>query len=96
MPTLISGIVIPERRLVTAIIFYRIPDHISILTEFIWQYTDVIPDFPRLFRFLNFWEDKIEGPLSQVDVYQSGENERLNPMTAKIFRQKYPVKWKCL
>jgi len=54
--------------LTTAQIFYRVPDHLELLQEFVWQEYDLFPDFPTLSRFLAFWEEKIEGPLHSVTV----------------------------
>ena len=54
--------------LTTAQIFYRMPDHRSVVQEFIWQQYDVYPKFPELRAFLAFWEEKIEGPLHSVTV----------------------------
>lgn len=52
--------------LTTAEIFYRLPDYRNVLNTFVWQHYDVAPDYPELFRFIEFWQDKIEGPLHSV------------------------------
>ena len=52
----------------TAQIFYRMPDHLHLLQEFVWQKYDTFPNFPELGRFLAFWEEKIEGPIHSVTV----------------------------
>ena len=52
--------------LTTAEIFYRMPDHKSVLNTFIWQEYDLAPDHPRLFKFIEYWQDQIEGPLHSV------------------------------
>lgn len=54
--------------LTTAQIIYRVPDHLALLQEFVWQEYDLFPDFPTLNRFLAFWEQKLEGPLHSVTV----------------------------
>ncbi|MEP7240124.1 MAG: protein usg [Devosia sp.] len=54
--------------LTTAQIVYRVPDHLALLQEFVWQKFDVFPKFPVLGKFLAFWEDKIEGPIHSVTV----------------------------
>ena len=54
--------------LTTAQIFYRIPDHRSLVQEYVWQDYDLFPDFPVLTKFLAFWEEKLEGPLHSVTV----------------------------
>ena len=54
--------------LTTAQIFYRMPDHLALLQEFVWQQYDSFPEFPALGKFLAFWEEKIEGPLHSVTI----------------------------
>jgi uncharacterized protein Usg len=54
--------------LTTAQILYRIPDHRSLIQEYIWQDYDIYPEFPVLSRFLAFWERKLDGPLHSVTV----------------------------
>lgn len=54
--------------LTTAQIVYRVPDHLELLQEFVWQQYDLFPQFPSLKRFLAFWEAEIEGPLHSVTV----------------------------
>jgi uncharacterized protein Usg len=55
-------------RLTTAHIFYRMPDHPSLLQEYIWQDLDLAPRFPVLNKFLRFWEDNLDGQLHSVKV----------------------------
>lgn len=52
--------------LTTAEMYYRMPDHPSVLNTFIWQEYDLAPDYPRLFKFIEFWQDEIEGALHSV------------------------------
>ena len=54
--------------LTTAQILYRIPDHRSLVQEYVWQEYDLYPDFPILTKFLAFWEEKLDGPLHSVTV----------------------------
>jgi uncharacterized protein Usg len=54
--------------LTTANILYRMPDHHSILQEYIWQEYDLAPHFPELKKFLPFWQTKLEGALFRVVV----------------------------
>ncbi|QCK88332.1 hypothetical protein E8L99_22500 [Phreatobacter aquaticus] len=54
--------------LTTAGILYRLPDHPSILQEYVWQDYDLSPQFPELKRFLAFWQAKLEGRLYRVTV----------------------------
>ena len=54
--------------LTTANILYRRPDHRWLLQTYIWQEYDLCPEFPELNKFLNFWLEKLEGPLHSVTV----------------------------
>jgi len=54
--------------LTTAEILYRLPDHPSLLQTFLWQEFDVHPKFPRLHRFLDFWESELDGKLFKVTI----------------------------
>ena len=62
---------IPDWRLTTAEILYRMPDHPALLQTFIWQKLDCAPHFPELARFLEFWRREIDGPLHSVRVASS-------------------------
>ena len=65
-PTTETGLMLKGYGLTTAEFFYRMPDHRSVLNSFIWQDYDLAPDYPGLFRFIEFWQEKIEGPLHSV------------------------------
>lgn len=55
-------------RMATIDILYHLPDHPGILQSFIWQTLDLAPKFPRLNKFLDFWERNIDGELHKVTV----------------------------
>jgi len=73
-------------KLTTAQIYYRMPDHPSVLQEFIWQHYDLAPKFPKLFNFLDFWEQKIDGPLHSVYV---ARKELLKPSDNRVFDDEF-------
>jgi len=52
--------------LTTAKLFYHMPDHPHLLQLFVWQNYDLAPEFPELHHFIEFWKEKIEGPLHSV------------------------------
>ena len=52
--------------LTTAQILYRMPDHPGLLQTFIWQHYDIAPKFPELYRFVDFWREKIDGALHSI------------------------------
>jgi uncharacterized protein Usg len=57
-----------DYRLTTALITYRMPDHLSLLQEFLWQEIDLPPRYPELERFLAYWERHLDGPLHSVEI----------------------------
>ena len=50
-------------------VVYYIPDFPHIVNEFLWQTDDQRPDFPRIERFLNYWDRYIDGPIKEVYIY---------------------------
>ncbi|MGF1474308.1 MAG: usg protein [Geminicoccaceae bacterium] len=57
-----------DYRLTTAELLYHMPDHPGVLQSFIWQDYDLSPKYPRLTKFIAFWQREIEGPLHSVKV----------------------------
>jgi uncharacterized protein Usg len=57
--------------LTTAHILYRRPDHPWLLQTYVWQDYDLCPKFPELFKFLEFWQKSLDGPLFSVTVAHS-------------------------
>lgn len=55
-------------RMATAEILYHMPDHPSVLQAFVWQNLDLSPSYPKLMKFLKFWEDNLDGRLHSVTV----------------------------
>lgn len=59
-------------RLTTAEILYHMPDHPDLLQSFVWQTLDIAPRYPVLRKFLDYWQQNIEGRLHSVRVGQKG------------------------
>ncbi|MEM7221734.1 MAG: Usg family protein [Pseudomonadota bacterium] len=57
-----------NHRLTTAEILYHMPDHPALLQSYLWQDYDRAPHFPALHRFLDYWEQNLEGRLHSVQV----------------------------
>ena len=67
-------ILLYKKSIVTVDVFYFLPDYTNILQEFIWQTEDVVPQYPRVHKFLNFWHDNIDAVISEVmlcDEYET-------------------------
>ena len=59
--------------IVTINVLYWMPDYTHILQEFIWQTSDVRPEYPRVHRFLNYWHDNIDAVISEVNIADNYE-----------------------
>lgn len=57
-----------RKRIVTVDILYYMPDHSSILQEFIWQTEDIVPEIPRVHMFLNYWKNNIKATINRVVI----------------------------
>lgn len=73
-------------RLTTAEILYHLPDHPGLLQAFVWQTLDLAPEYPRIQKFLKFWEKEIEGRLHSVRIAGAGiiKPAELNTCDARI------------
>lgn len=58
--------------LLTAEIHYWMPDHPSLLQQFVWQTMDLAPAFPELSRFLDHWRRDVEATLHSIRVAHNG------------------------
>ena len=58
----------------TVQVVYYIPDYLNIVQEFIWQTEDQIPEYPRITKFLNYWDKNIDGPIKEVYIYDQGQS----------------------
>ena len=65
--------IILRNTIVTINVLYWMPDYTHILQEFIWQTSDVRPEYPRVHRFLNYWHDNIEAVISEVNIADNYE-----------------------
>ena len=49
-------------------VIYYMPDHKNVLNEFIWSTLDKKPKYPRIQKFLSYWEDEIQAKIKQVII----------------------------
>ena len=65
-------------------VVYYIPDYLHLVNEFIWQTEDQQPDYPRINRFLDYWDKNIDGPIKEVYIHdQEDSNIRIVDRTFK-------------
>ena len=74
--------------LTTAKILYRRPDHLWLLQTYVWQKYDIFPDFPELKSFLDFWKNKLDGPLHSVIVAHS---KLIKPAELKVLDGEFKI-----
>jgi len=68
-------IILRKKELILVGVIYYIPDYTNLLNEFYWQCEDIVPDMPRVHKFLNFWKDNIEAVIKEVKVSVSNTNQ---------------------
>ena len=74
--------------LTTAEILYHIPDYPELLQTYIWQEYDKAPTYPTLKKFLDFWEDKLDGRLHSVRV---ASNKLIYPNEFRMAESEYKL-----
>lgn len=72
-----------KKRLTTLQVYYYVPDYTNIIQEFVWQYEDIQPKFPRTHTFLKHWHEHIDAViqevlLSHVNKYGAKEVRRVD------------------
>ena len=60
---------------VTVDIVYYMPDYHYLLNEFVWQTDDIVPDIPRVHKFLLFWKNNIPAIIKEVQISHSYQRE---------------------
>ena len=75
--------IIQNKVIATVDILYWMPDYQDILQQFIWQTTDVNPEYPRVHKFLNFWKENIDAVIAEVKIADSPiPKRRYSPVKA--------------
>jgi len=82
------GLQLRSYRLTTAEIIYHLPDHPSLLQTYVWQGMDQAPDYPKLRKFLCFWEANLDGKLHSVKV---GSKEVIGPAQVRAVSKEFTL-----
>ena len=59
---------IDKWELTTILVYYWIPDYQHILNLFSFQDDDVPPEYPRMQRFVKYWEENIEARIKEIQI----------------------------
>ena len=68
-------ILLHKKSIVTIDVFYYLLEYTNILQEFVWQTEDIVPEYPRVHQFLNYWKENINAVISEVIVVDSDNYE---------------------
>ena len=69
---MVQYISIKKWTVATVQVVYYIPDYVHIVNEFMWQTEDTLPEYPRISKFLDYWDKNIDGPIKEVYIYDQG------------------------
>lgn len=64
----------PKQTIITVDVFYYFPDHPLLIQEFMWQTEDVVPEMPRIRKFLTYWQNNIDGLIKEVVLFGLNPN----------------------
>lgn len=76
-------------RLTSVLVTYRNPDYHSILQDFFWQTLDIPPKYPRIYKFLDYWEANIDAPIFSVQIENK---EIISPANFKSVDRYYKLR----
>ena len=62
-----------KKHLITVDILYYMPDYSELVQELLWQTSDIIPELPRVHKFLNHWHQNIESVIKEISISHNAE-----------------------
>ena len=62
-----------KKHLITVDILYYMPDYSELVQELLWQTSDIIPELPRVHKFLNHWHQNIESVIKEILISHNAE-----------------------
>ena len=69
--------ILRRKSLVTVDILFWMAEYDNILQEFVWQTKDVVPEIPRVHKFLDYWHKNIDAVISEIKVADTVDNSYL-------------------
>lgn len=75
-------------RIATLQIYYYMPDHRSLIQEFFWQTEDLVPEFPKIHKFLWHWKHNIDAPIQTINLSYLDSYQKTRYINAKIIIDK--------
>ena len=77
-------LILKRKELVLVGITYYMPDYQHLLNEFYCQFDDIVPDIPRVHKFLDYWKNNIDAIVKTVEVSVSRENNHKSSLFYKV------------
>lgn len=77
-------LILKHKELVLVGITYYMPDYQHLLNEFYCQFDDIVPDIPRVHKFLDYWKNNIDAVVKTVEVSVSRENNHRSSLFYKV------------
>ena len=66
---------IDKWELTTIHVYYWMPDYLHILNLFSFQDDDIPPEYPRMQRFVKYWEENIEAKIKEIQIGSINQSE---------------------
>ena len=66
---------IDKWELTTIHVYYWMPDYLHILNLFSFQDDDVPPEYPRMQRFVKYWEENLEARIKEIQIGSTNQSE---------------------
>lgn len=57
--------------LVTVNVLYYRPRYVHLVQTFTWQTDDLVPEYPRVKKFLTYWKKEIGAVIKEVSITDS-------------------------
>ena len=77
--------ILSKHTLTTLQVYYYMPDYTNIIQEFVWQYNDSLPEFPRTHKFLNYWHYNIDAVIADIQLAYIDKGGRNTYRNAKKY-----------
>jgi uncharacterized protein Usg len=71
----VAYIKIDKWELTTIHVYYWMPDYLHILNLFSFQDDDVPPEYPRMQRFVKYWEENLEARIKEIQIGSTDQSE---------------------
>ena len=75
MRWLVAYVKLDKWELTTIQVYYYIPDYEHIVNLFMFQDDDVPPKYPRMQRFVQYWEENIIAKIESIKISSANQTD---------------------